>query len=557
MKNRRSIAWLITFVLIITMLFPLGNASAADILQQTNPVSGGLNHTLAIKKDGTVWAWGSNKEYQLGLSSSVTEALTPKQIEGFTAVSVAAGSAFSAALQQSGFVYVWGYSKEQYPHLVTGIDDVVAISASDNDILALRKDGAVWQWAAAGGTPARVAGLDSIVTISASGSHYLALSYSGDVWAWGSNTFGQLGIGTNTNQRAPVKIDGLVNIVQISAGFSHSLAISENGKVFAWGNNSSGELGIGTSENSMTPKEVGQITKAVRISAGKAFSMALTADSKLYTWGYGEYSQLAHSSIKISSNTPGSAVISSTPVFIGSGMSHAFYCDASGNLYIWGRNNSNQLGTGVAANENAPVKILSGILTSQEYKTVVVGGASQWATDELSKLYEMNIVPRLLWSNYKNYITRAELAYLLVTLHEQILQTTIKPGGTATFTDIKGHMLEESIKKANFMDIINGISDTQFSPDTSTTREQAAKMISIFVEKTKQTSVEFDNSGPLTYYSDAKNIGAWAIPYVAYAHENGIMKGSSDNLFNPRGLLTREEAMVMMYRTLVEFGWVR
>jgi hypothetical protein len=354
----------------------------------------------------------------------------------------------------------------------------------------------------------------------------------------------------------PVKIEGFSGIIAISAGFSHSLAIAENGKIFAWGNNSNGELGDGTTVNSLIPTEVSKITNAVQISAGKAFSMAISSDNKLYTWGYGEYSQLAHSSIKISSSTPDTVTNKSIPVFIGTGASHAFYTDATGNLYIWGRNNSNQLGTGVAANENAPIYILNEALGSQKYSTNIIGGASQWAVEELSKLYDMDVVPKLLWSNYRNYITRAELAYLLVSLHERILQTTIVPDGTVDFTDTKGHLLESSIRKANFLDIINGISATQFSPDTNTTREQAAKMISVFVEKTKRTSESFDYFGPLPYYRDARQIGTWAIPFVSYAYENNIMKGA-DNMFNPHGLLTREEALVMMYRTLVQFGWVR
>jgi len=553
MKIRKFIVWLITLTLLISLIGPISNASAADIRQQTNPVSGGMSHTLALKKDGTILAWGSNSEYQLGLSS-VTEAPTPKQIEGFTAVSVAAGYTFSVAMQQSGLVYVWGYGKEQYPRLVHGISDAVAIAASDDDVLVLCGDGTVWQWPADGGTPARVAGLNSIASIAAGGAHFLALTYSGEIWAWGSNTFGQLGIGTTISQPAPVKIDGFIGINAISAGFSHSLAINEKGRVFAWGNNSQGELGNGTTENSLSPVEVKQLTNAVQISAGSAFSMALTSDNRLYTWGYGEYGQLAQSGNKLSVNLPGVVNAVSRPVYIDCGMSHGFYIDTSGAAYFWGRNNNNQLGTGLASNENLPKRILTDALNSQAYTTDTFGGASPWAIDELSKLYDMNMAPRLLWSNYKSNITRAELAYLLATLHEQILRTTVKLNDKNNFRDTIGHLLEDPIRKANVLDIINGISATQFSPDTSTTREQAAKMISVFVEKTKKTDMEFDYFGPLPYYRDENIIGTWAIPFVAYAYENNIMKGSN-NQFNPRGQLTREEALVMIYRTLLQFGW--
>jgi len=554
MRNRKFVAWLLTFAVIIALLAPIGSVSAADTRQQSNPISAGTVHTLAIKKDGTIMAWGSNKDYQLGLSSEITEAATPTLIEGFTAVSVAAGYSFSVALQQSGLVYVWGGGKEQYPRLVQGLTNVVAIAASDDHVLVLRADGTVWQWKADEGTPAKVPGLESIAAIAAGGAHFLALTYSGEIWAWGNNAFGQLGIGSTYNRERPAKIEGFIGINAICAGFSHSLAINDKGKVFAWGNNSYGELGNTSKEISLSPREVKQITNAVQISAGNAFSMALTSDNRLYTWGYGEYGQLGQGGGAISIETPGTVNTSSKLANVGAGMSHAYYIDNSGYLYIWGRNNNHQLGTGQAANENTPKRLFNGLAESQGYSTNIFGGCSDWAEAELTTLHSMNLAPRLLWANYKENITRAELAYLLVTLYEQILKTKVSVNDKNSFKDAVGHLLEDSIRKANALNIINGISSSQFDPDANTTREQAAKMISVFVEKTKKSNMEFDYFGPLPYYKDEYQIGYWAIPFVAYAYDNGIMQGS-DNQFNPRGLLTREQALLMICRTVIQFGW--
>lgn len=71
-------------------------------------VAAGAYHSLALKSDGTVWAWGSDPYGELG-NNSTTDSPVPVQVSGLTGVmGVAAGSSFSLALNSDGTVSAWG-----------------------------------------------------------------------------------------------------------------------------------------------------------------------------------------------------------------------------------------------------------------------------------------------------------------------------------------------------------------------------------------------------------------------------------------------------------------
>ena len=559
MKKKAFITLLIIISLMLTVFAPIGNAQAAYIVQQLASVSGGLNHTIALRNNGTVMVWGSNQQLQLGLGRSVAERLTPTQIQGFSAVSVAAGHAFSTALTSDGRVHVWGFDKIESPTAVQGISGVAAIAAGQNDVIALREDGTVWQWAADGGTPERVAGLDSVATIAAGGLHFLALKHNGSIWAWGSNSHGQLGIGSTSNQSVPVRVDQIGAAVYISAGFYHSLAITEEGNVFAWGENRHGELGSDASDNSLTPQAVPRLSDVTQVSAGWGSSMALTADGRLYTWGRGELGQLGRgdSPSFVAAPTVVNLPDGSRPVFIDSGVQHNFYLNASGDLSTWGQNNAGQLGTNRKIDLDAPQHSWGNIISAlPAYTTDAFNGASAWAKEELSELHSLRMTPLYFWADYATNMSRAELTFMTVRFYEQIRNRNVRINQATTprFMDIQGHMFEEHILKAYQLDFVSGFSATEFNPNGNLTRQQAAVIISNFVTSILNTEVPETNIR-IDMFSDAIDIRPWAAPSVSYVVENGIMQGSNNN-FNPNGLLTREQTLLMIYRILVKFDWL-
>ncbi len=115
---------------------------------QTLDSGAGSAHSVALKTDGTVRAWGANYEGQLG-DLSTTIRYTPVQVPYLSGVSaIAAGSVHSLALKSDGKVAVWGQgdygqlgdgstSDRHAPILLNTVGNVKAIAAGGSHSLAM------------------------------------------------------------------------------------------------------------------------------------------------------------------------------------------------------------------------------------------------------------------------------------------------------------------------------------------------------------------------------------------------------------------------------------
>ena len=280
-------------------------------------IAGGFYHSLALKSDG-VWAWGRNDYGQLG-TGTTTDSNTPVQVkgpngEGFLSGVQAIDGGFyhSLALKSDGTVWAWGSNKYRQlgdgtttnsstPVQVSGLSDVKAISSGGHHGLALKSDDTLWAWGKnefgelGDGTttnsskPLQV--LTDVQAIAGGQVYSLALKNDGTLWAWGRNNWGQLGDGTTTQRNTPVKV--LTDVQAIAAGHYHSLALKNDGTLWSWGRNDYGQLGIGTTTDSNTPVQVsGFSDEQAIIAAGYYHNLALKSDSTLWTWGRNEYGQL-------------------------------------------------------------------------------------------------------------------------------------------------------------------------------------------------------------------------------------------------------------------------
>jgi alpha-tubulin suppressor-like RCC1 family protein len=151
----------------------------AGLINVATLASGG-NHSLALRSDGTVWAWGSNSQGQLG-DGTDTDRLTPVQVPGLTDfTALAAGDAHSLAVRRDGAVWAWG--SNFYGQLGDGTTSLYRLA------------------------PAQVSRLTNITALAAGSTRSLALRSDGTLSAWGANGHGQLGDGTAGFSPVPLQV---------------------------------------------------------------------------------------------------------------------------------------------------------------------------------------------------------------------------------------------------------------------------------------------------------------------------------------------------------------
>jgi alpha-tubulin suppressor-like RCC1 family protein len=345
------------------------NPTPAQVPELTGAVaiSAGLTHALALRSDGTVWAWGDNSSGERGQPPYDELTSSPTQVPGLTdVVAVAAGSSFSLALRADGTVSAWGFNAlfqlgdgtrlDRYtPQQVPGLKHVIALAADQNP-LALSKNGTLWAWGdnAYGQlgtgtelrtTPVQVLGLGDAKLVSTSGLHVLALHEDGSVWGWGETSSGRIGEATDILQATPKQMMNLPEAVDVSAGYSHSLALREDGTVWGWGANLRGQLGrpANYSANPI-PAQVPGLTGIVSVRAVGFSSLALRADGTVWAWGGNSYGQLGrpanYSANPIPAQVPGLTEV----VALESSGEYVLALRADGTVWSWGFNSAGQLG---------------------------------------------------------------------------------------------------------------------------------------------------------------------------------------------------------------------
>ncbi len=357
--------------------------SIDDVVQ----VDGGGAHSLALRSDGIVFAWGDNEFGELGDNSTIDRNEPTEVIRIKDVAFISAGTNHSLAAKSDGTVFAWGRNNEgqlgngtiidsDVPVEVLNLTDIVAVAGGSDHSLALDSNGDVFAWGdndfgqlGLGFTNDRQTTpqqtlIDNVIAIAAGDNFSLALRADGTVFAWGTNGFGQIGNGTfGGNFDVPTQVNTISNIIAIAAGDSHCLALQSNGTLWSWGSNTNGQLGEGTRVFAInSPVEVVDI-KDIKlmgqgsIAAGARHSMALLNDGTVMTWGDNSFGQLGDGSL-VDSNLPVDVIGLKCAIFVGAGSVHSLAIRNDGTVWSWGDNFLGQLGNGEFGGfSTTPVKV--------------------------------------------------------------------------------------------------------------------------------------------------------------------------------------------------------
>lgn len=352
----------------------------------TGAISAGQRHTLVLKEDGTVWAYGLNWNGQIG-NGTAADALTPVQVLT-GAVAIAAGYQHSLAVKADGTVWTWGRNDASQlgrtgssltPAQMTGVTNAVAVAAGTLHSLVLKADGTVWAVGGNGSgqigdgsittrtTAVQVLGLTGATAVAAGDQISAAIqtdsSGSGWVYTWGQNTVGQLGEASLVNRLAPVRVPLATSALAIAAGGSTMAAQLADLTVATWGSNAAGQLGIGTLVNSATPRVLAAIPGARHIAVGEQHALTQDSRGRVFGWGSNGTTRLgAGDSIGagITNATTPYTTLFTAVVGLAAGSEHTVAISAGGGVVGAGYAYNGQLGTG--AQTTAPTPVAAGSL---------------------------------------------------------------------------------------------------------------------------------------------------------------------------------------------------
>ena len=253
------------------------------------------------------------------------------------------------------------------PIEVEGVGKILDLCGSINHTVILNENNELYSWGSNSvgqlgiGSTEESSGinrieLENIIKIECGDFFNLALDINGNVYSWGYNSCGQLGTGDTENRDKPYKIHQLSEIKDIMCDGNYAMAISKNNELWVWGNNYYGQLGLGHNDNVITPTR-SYFTNINQVYPGYDSLFVIDNDQQLWCAGDNLYGQLGINSNILNINKPTKVKDISNVISISRSNYHIVALTSNNILYSWGNNNYGQLGQGHTNNLNIPTHI--------------------------------------------------------------------------------------------------------------------------------------------------------------------------------------------------------
>ena len=298
---------------------------AGSIFTETK-MTVGDGHLCSILDDSSLKCWGDNTFGQLGDGTSIDRMLlTEVSLDSSrTALSISSGKDHTCAILDNGELQCWGRNNHGQLGDGTNTHSNVPVEAGLSEFP---------------------------VQLSSGDWHSCAILDDASLKCWGRNNHGQLGDGTNIDSSSPVSVNlPGEKFLAVSAGSDHTCAITKTWALKCWGSNSNGQLGVGSTVSSNSPSTVTVGGSAAAVSAGGSHTCVIMDGSVgsggLKCWGLNDNGQLGDGLTNQQNDASTVSTIISDAVSVDLGRHHTCAIDSSQSLHCWGEGSNGQIGDG-------------------------------------------------------------------------------------------------------------------------------------------------------------------------------------------------------------------